>query len=102
MDGRALNERLMEYRVLGPIEVLDRGRRVPLGGPKQRALLGALVLAANRVVSRDDLVEAVWPEAQPATAATAVHVYVSRLRKALPPGRMETRPPGYLLRMESG
>ena len=92
----------MECCVLGPVEALDGERRLPLGGPKQRALAGVLLLAAGRVVPRDELVEAVWPEGPPGSAAAAVQVYVSRLRKALPAGRLETRPPGYLLRLEAG
>lgn len=92
----------MEYRVLGPIEALDGERRLPLGGPKQRALLGVLLLSANRVVPRDELVDAVWPEGAPPTAATALQVYVSRLRKLLPPGSLETRPPGYVLHAGPG
>jgi len=92
----------MEYRLLGPIEVLDGERRLPLGGPKQRALLAVLLLGANRVVPRSELVEAVWPDAPPPTAATAVQVYVSRLRKTLPEGVLETRPAGYLLHVEPG
>jgi DNA-binding SARP family transcriptional activator len=92
----------MEYRLLGPIEVLDGERRLQLGGPKQRALLAVLLLGANRVVQRGELVEAVWPEGPPPTAATAVQVYVSRLRKTLPEGVLETRPAGYLLHVEPG
>ena len=92
----------MEYRVLGPIEALDGERRLPLGGPKQRAVLAVLLLGANRVVPRADLVEAVWPDGSPPTAATALQVYVSRLRKTLPAGVLETRPTGYLLHVERG
>ena len=92
----------MEYRVLGPIEALDGERRLPLGGPKQRALLGVLLLAANRVAPRDELLEALWPEGAPATAATALQVYVSRLRKLLPAGALETQPPGYVLHVRPG
>jgi DNA-binding SARP family transcriptional activator len=92
----------MEYRVLGPIEALDGERRLPLGGPKQRAVLAVLLIGANRVVPSADLVEAVWPEGPPPTAATALQVYVSRLRKTLPAGVLETRPAGYLLHVERG
>jgi DNA-binding SARP family transcriptional activator len=92
----------MEYRVLGPIEVIEEERTVPLGGPKQRAVLGSLLLAANRVVPRDDLVAAVWGDSPPPTAGNALHVYVSRLRRALPPRRLETRPAGYLLHVQTG
>jgi len=48
------------FGVLGPLEVLRSGRAVPLGGPRQRAVLGVLLLQANRVVSVDRLVEDVW------------------------------------------
>ena len=92
----------MEYRVLGPIEAFDGGRPLDLGGPKQRALLAVLLFAANRVVPRDELVDALWPEGPPATAATAVQVYVSRLRKALPAGALETQAPGYVVRVRAG
>ena len=53
----------MEYRVLGPIEALDEGRRLALGGPKQRLLMGVLLLRANRIVGGRELVEALWSAA---------------------------------------
>lgn len=92
----------MEYRVLGPIEALDGDRRLDLGGPKQRALLAVLLLAANRVVAREELVDSLWPEGPPSTAATAVQVYVSRLRKTLPEGMLRTRAPGYVMHVGPG
>jgi DNA-binding SARP family transcriptional activator len=92
----------MEYRVLGPIEALDDGRRLALGGPKQRLLLGVLLLRANRVVAGGELVEALWDDAPPATAGAAVQVYVSRLRKTLPEGGLETRPQGYVVHVAPG
>jgi predicted ATPase/DNA-binding SARP family transcriptional activator len=73
----------VEFRVLGPLEVVgDDGGVVPLGGPRQRALLGALLLDAGRAVPTGRLVETVW-ELPPASAEHAVQVYVSKLRKAL-------------------
>jgi DNA-binding SARP family transcriptional activator len=92
----------MEYRVLGPIEALDESRRLALGGPKQRLLLGVLLLRANRVVAGEDLVEALWADAPPATAGAAVQVYVSRLRKTLPEEALQTRPQGYVVRVAHG
>jgi DNA-binding SARP family transcriptional activator len=92
----------MEYRVLGPIEALDEDRRLAIGGPKQRLLLGVLLLRANRIVGGRDLVDALWADAPPATAAAAVQVYVSRLRKAVPEGALETRPQGYVVRVAPG
>ncbi|MGH3016433.1 MAG: AfsR/SARP family transcriptional regulator, partial [Gaiellaceae bacterium] len=71
---------------------------MPLGGPKPRALLASLALEAGRVVSVDRLVEALWPGDPPETAAHAVQVYVSQLRKALGPV-LTTRAPGYELEL---
>ena len=92
----------MEYRILGPLEVLDDGRPVALGGSKQRALLALLLLNAGEVVSRDRLIEGLWRDSPPETAATALHVYISQLRKILGREVIETRTPGYLLRVEDG
>ena len=84
----------LEVRLLGPIEADRGGEPVTLGGPKPRALLAMLALDPGRVVSVDGLVEALWPGDPPETAAHAVQVYVSQLRKALGPV-IATRPPGY-------
>ncbi len=94
----------MEFRVLGPLEVLADGRPLDLGAPRQRALLAFLLLNANEVVSTDRLAEALWPEKIPRTAAKAIQVYVSALRKALgiARDRLETRGPGYVLRVGAG
>jgi class 3 adenylate cyclase/tetratricopeptide (TPR) repeat protein len=90
----------MEFRVLGPLEVVEGGRAVDLGGAKQRALLALLAINANRVVSRDRLVEALWEDEPPETAAKALQVYVSQLRKQLGRERLETGSNGYLLRVD--
>ncbi len=90
----------LEVRLLGPIEVERSGERVSLGGHKPRALLTALALEPGQVVSVDRLVEALWPGDTPDTAAHAVQVYVSQLRKALGP-LIATRPPGYVLELPS-
>src|SRR5215203_1754026 len=87
----------MDYRVLGPLEVRDGDESVPLAGAKQRALLALLLLHANRVLSRDRLIDELWGDEAPATAVQSLQVYVSRLRKLLPEGALATRPPGYLL-----
>jgi DNA-binding SARP family transcriptional activator len=86
-----------EYRLLGPLEVCDGDARIELGGAKQRALLALLVLNANKVVARERLIDELWGARPPATAVKSVQVYVSRLRKLLPTGALETRAPGYLL-----
>ena len=90
----------MEYRILGPVEAHDDGQPLPLGGPKQRALLAMLLLQANRPVSRDRLIEGLWGEQAPPSAAHSLDGYVSRLRRTLGAGRIERRPPGYVLHVE--
>ena len=92
----------MEFRILGPLEVFDDGRPLDVGAAKQRALLAVLLLNANRVVSSDRLIEALWGERAPGTAHKALQVYVSHLRKALGRDRILTRAPGYELRVEAG
>jgi DNA-binding SARP family transcriptional activator len=86
-----------EYRLLGPLEVVHRGEAVPTGGQRKRALLARLLLEVNRTVSVDALVDALWGERVPSTAVKMVHIYVSQLRKVLPAGVLQTRPPGYRL-----
>src|SRR4051812_4881145 len=90
----------MEFRLLGPLEVRAGDGPLPLGGEKQRALLALLLLNANRVVSRERLIDELWGEAPPETAVSMVQVYVSRLRKVLPNGVLSTRAPGYVLAVE--
>src|SRR5688572_7555925 len=89
----------MEFRILGPLEVLDDGRRVDLGGAKQRALLAVLLLNPNQVVSTDRLIDALWDDDPPEQARKTLQVYVSQLRKAIGRDRIETRSPGYLVRV---
>ena len=88
----------LDVRLLGPIEAERDGVPATLGGPKPRALLAVLALEPGRVVSVDRLVEALWPGDPPETAAHAVQVYVSQLRKALGPV-IATRAPGYELEL---
>jgi DNA-binding SARP family transcriptional activator len=87
----------MEFRLLGPFEVSDDERVLRLAGGRQRALLVDLLLHANRTVSVERLVDDLWGGVVPDTAVKAVQIYVSRLRKVLPPGRLRTRAPGYVL-----
>jgi DNA-binding SARP family transcriptional activator len=105
--GTVAAERPLQFDILGPLEVRNEGRLVPLGGTKQRALLALLVLRPNEVVPAERLIDELWGERPPGTAATALQVYVSHLRKALepegPPYRiLVTRPPGYLLALGDG
>jgi class 3 adenylate cyclase len=90
----------MEYRVLGSLEVLDgSGQRVPLGGTRQQTVLGSLLLRAGETVPLERLVDELW-EQPPETAAKTVQVYVSRLRRLLTPGAIESRSGGYALRLD--
>jgi DNA-binding SARP family transcriptional activator len=76
----------MEFLILGPLEALEEGQAVRLGGGKQRALLAVFLLHANEPLSVDRLIDELWGERPPATAAKTVRVYVSRLRRALAGG----------------
>ena len=74
----------MRFGLLGTLDVRAGEGPVPLAGPKQRALLAVLLVNANRVVAREELIDELWGESPPATAAKAVQHYVSQLRKVLP------------------
>jgi DNA-binding SARP family transcriptional activator len=90
----------MEFRILGPLEVVDGSRTLPLGGPRQRALLALLLMRPNRVVARDELIDELWGDDAPDGARNALQYHVSRLRKALAPSdALVTREPGYMIRV---
>ena len=91
---------MLEFRILGPLEVADEGEPLQLSGQKQRALLALLLLDVNRVVSTDRIVDALWGEEPPRTAATSLQNFVSQLRKLLGSDVVVTKPPGYQLRIE--
>jgi DNA-binding SARP family transcriptional activator len=90
----------MEFRLLGPLEVVEQGRSLTLGGVKQRGVLALLLLHANEVVATERLIDELWGESPPATVVKSIQVYVSRLRKQLGDGRLETRAPGYVLHVD--
>ena len=92
----------MDFRLLGPLEVRDGDREVRLRGGKQRALLALLLVNANRTLGIDRIVDDLWGEDVPETAAKMVQIYVSRLRKVLGAEALRTRPPGYALELEPG
>jgi DNA-binding SARP family transcriptional activator/sugar lactone lactonase YvrE len=95
------HEETLGFRVLGPFEVSEGGRPLDVGAGKQRALLALLLLRAGEVVSTDGLIDALWGERPPPSAPNSIHIYVSRLRRALGNGRLETRGHGYVLRLEA-
>jgi DNA-binding SARP family transcriptional activator/DNA-binding beta-propeller fold protein YncE len=96
----------MEYRILGSLEVADQDREVLIGGGRQRSVLALLLLHANEVVSSERLIDELWGDAPPPTAAKTVQVYVSQLRKSLrngePDGPLLTRGRGYVLQVGPG
>src|SRR5215831_13410163 len=104
----ASETRPVEFGILGPLEVRRSGQAVPLGGPRQRAVLALLLLEANRVVSMDRLAEDVWGGDPPEGWATTLQTYVFHLRRALEPGLsrgaaggvLVTKGRGYLLRVD--
>jgi predicted ATPase/DNA-binding SARP family transcriptional activator len=93
------NERSFEVGILGPLAVRDAGREVIVAGPKQRALLALLALHAGTAVSRDKILDALWPDADPTAAAKSLSVHISNLRKALggAGALLQSRPGGYVL-----
>ena len=88
--------------VLGPLEVVRDGEQVRLGSGQQRRVLALLVVHANEVVSRDRLIDVLWGDGPPPSATQTLQGLVSRLRQTLGDDRLETRPPGYRLRVASG
>jgi YVTN family beta-propeller protein len=92
---------VVEFRILGALEVVEQGRPLELGGPKQRALLAVLLLSRGEVVSTDRLIDELWGEQAPARAVKTVQVYVSNLRKVLADGLLITRGRGYALVVEA-
>jgi len=98
---------LVDFRLLGPLEIWDDGRQLAIGSAKQRALLAILLLNANRVVPTSRLIELLWGDEPSETVANTLQVAVSQLRKILekdhPRGTpyqvLVSQPPGYLLRV---
>lgn len=95
---------ILGFRVLGPLEVAVDGQVVPLGGPKPRLLLAALLLQPNVVVSTELLIEVLWPSSAPRSAAANIRTYVHSLRKRLADRdpalgeRIGSRASGYILK----
>jgi predicted ATPase/DNA-binding SARP family transcriptional activator len=90
----------VEFRLLGPVEVVGESGAVALGGPKQRALLAELLLRRGSAVPRERLVDALWGDRPPASAISSLQVYVHGLRRAVGADRLETRGNAYRVRVE--
>ena len=92
----------MEFRLLGPLEVLSDGQPLPIGGSKQRGVLALLLLAPNEVVSTDRLIDEVWGPRPPKSVEASLQNCISNLRAVIGRELIETRPPGYVLNVDAG
>jgi DNA-binding SARP family transcriptional activator len=90
------------FAILGPLEVSKAGNRLRLGGPKQRTVLAHLILNANRIVSIDSLIDALWGDQPPGTARATTQTYVFRLRSILGADAIGWRSAGYVLHANVG
>src|SRR5215203_293860 len=91
---------MLEFRILGPLEISRDGVAVELSGQRQRAVLALLLLNANHVVPTERLVDELWGENPPRTAVTSLQNAIVQLRKLLGPDVLQTRSPGYILRVD--
>jgi SARP family transcriptional regulator, regulator of embCAB operon len=97
-----MTENRIGFGVLGPLQVTVDGAPVPLGTPKQRAVLAVLVMNRNRPVGIDSLVTAAWEQWPPSEARASLHSYISNLRRLLGDSRamLANAPPGYRLTVD--
>lgn len=108
-EGLTVSARKLDFRILGPVEVVSGERRVVIEGRRTRVLLAILLVWRNQTVSLDALIDGLWPHGPPSSATGTLHVYISRLRSALAAAgtlsgneRINRRPPGYELRTLDG
>ena len=99
----------VDFRILGPVEVVSGGHRVPIEGRRTRVLLATLLVWRNQTISLDALIDGLWPQGPPAAARSTLHAHISRLRRALATAgplagneRISRKPPGYELRTLDG
>jgi len=100
--GDAYRLGVLGFGILGPIEALYDGTPLQLGGPRRRSTLALLLLNANRVLSIDQLADALYAGRPPVTAVTQVHRQVSELRKVLGSKAIRTQASGYLINVPRG
>src|SRR5215813_4188077 len=91
---------MTEFRILGPLEVVDENGPLPISGPKQRALLALFLIHAGEVLSTDQIVDVLWNGNPPKTATTSLWNLITQLRKVLPADTVVTTPPGYRLQID--
>ncbi len=87
---------VLDFQVLGPLQVVEDGVALRLGGPRPRALLAALLMETDRFISRDRLIDELWGDDPPATAENSLQAQVAALRRLLP-GRIVTAGTAYRL-----
>ena len=92
----------IEFRVLGALEVIEDGRKLPLRGKMLHALLAALLVRPRQAITADQLIDDLWGEHAPRAARMSLHNLVSTLRRTLRPELLETMNAGYLLRIDAG
>lgn len=97
---------VVDFGILGPLQVTASGADLPLGTPKQRAVLAMLVMSRNRAVSSESLVSAAWEQFPPPEPKASLHSYVSNLRRLVagagldPKAVLASAPPGYRLSVD--
>ena len=95
---------VFEFNLLGPFEVVVDGAAVPLGGPRQQAVLALLLLESGHPLSAERMLDTVWDGRPPASAASTLYAYIARLRKALGSagGALQRVSGGYVLDVPAG
>jgi DNA-binding SARP family transcriptional activator len=96
LSGGGCEDVVLRVNVLGPVMAWNGDQELPVGQPRQQAVLGILAMRANRIISRSELVDAVWGQDPPSSAEGGVYTYVAGLRRILEPGR-SLRGPGRIL-----
>jgi DNA-binding SARP family transcriptional activator len=96
LSGGGCEDVVLRVSVLGPVMAWNGDQELPVGQPRQQAVLGILAMRANRIISRSELVDAVWGQGAPSSAEGGVYTYVAGLRRILEPGR-SLRGPGRIL-----
>jgi DNA-binding SARP family transcriptional activator len=92
----------VRFLVLGHLAVEDDGHQLVGRGPRKQALLGRLLVDANRIVRVDALLEAMWHGRVPRSAFAALHTHISQLRRTVGNARLSRHADGYRLSVADG
>jgi len=98
-DSLPTGRQPIEFRLLGPVEVVIDGKQVTIAASRQKIVLAVLLSEANHVVSVDRMIDALWGSNPPRTAKSQVQITVSALRQVFGDQVIVTRPPGYLIQV---